>query len=97
MDNVEEGDSGAEEDAKKPTSQNQLQKQVEKGQAPKGVDRVDPADSNVPESQPHVHFGENEAALNQDGTWHDAGKAHPKITNKIEQWLTQNGWKVPTE
>lgn len=97
VDNVEEGDSGAEEDAKKPTSQNQLQKQVEKGQAPKGVDRVDPADSNVPESQPHVHFGENEAALNQDGTWHDAGKAHPKITNKIEQWLTQNGWKVPTE
>ena len=80
---------GEAETAKKPTSQNQMQNQVKKGQAPKGVDRVDPADNNIPGSQPHIHFGENEAALNQDGTWHDAGKPHPTITNKIEKWILE--------
>lgn len=69
--------------AKKSTSQNQMQNKVNKGQAPKGVDRVDPADSNIPASQPHIHFWPDEAALNLDGTWHDAGKTHPNITNKM--------------
>ena len=53
-----------------------MQRQVEKGQAPKGVDRVDKAEPNIPNSKPHIHFGEDEAALNQDGTWHDAGKKY---------------------
>lgn len=42
-------------------------------------------DFNIPDSQPHIHFGVDEAALNLDGTWHDAGKTHPKITNKMEE------------
>lgn len=74
-----------------------MQNQVNKGQAPKGVDRVDPADPNIPDSQAHIHFGENEAALNQDDTWHDAGKPHPNITNKIAEWITKNGWNLPND
>jgi len=46
---------------------------------------------------PHVHFGDNEAALNNDGIWHDAGKGLPTITNKIAGWLLENGWKLPKE
>ena len=80
---------------KEPTSPGKMQNQVKKGQAPKGVKRVDPADSNIPGSQPHIHFGENEAALNQDGTWHDAGKPHPKINNKQSDWIIDNGWNLP--
>lgn len=88
---------GDSETTKKRTSQNQMRNQVNKDQAPKGVDRVDPADLNIPDSQAHIHFGENEAALNQDGTWHDAGKPHPNITNKIAEWITKNRWNLPND
>jgi len=75
-----------------------MQKQVEKGQAPKEVDRVDkPHTPNDPNSKPHIHFGENKAALNNDGTWHDVGKPHPIITDKIAEWLLKNGWILPSE
>lgn len=74
-----------------------MQRQIEKGQAPKGVDRVDKADPNIPNSKPHIHFGEDEAALNQDGTWHDAGKKIPNLSNKIKDWILDNGWNLPKE
>ena len=82
-DDSKETESGKEENSKdaadSPTSQNQRQKQVERGQAPKAVDRVDKP--HVDGQQPHIHFGENEAALNIDGTWHDAGK------NQFRTWI----------
>ena len=81
----------------KVSSASQMQKQVEKGQAPKGVTRVDSADPRLPGSKPHIHFGENKAALNIDGTWHDRGKSIPKITNKIAKWILDNGWQLPIE
>ena len=69
-----------------------MQQQVKRGQAPKGVERVDSGNGLA---QPHIHFGENYAALNQDGTWHDAGKALPVITKNIADWLLKNGWSLP--
>lgn len=55
----------------KPTSASQMQRQVEKGQAPKTVVRVDKAHNpNVQNQKPHVHFDEG-TALNNDGTIHD--------------------------
>lgn len=51
---LKEENKGDSETGKKPTSQNQLQNQVEKGQAPKEVDRVDKP--HVDGQQPHVHF-----------------------------------------
>ena len=82
---------------KKPTSPNQLQQQVKRGKVPKGISRVDSSDPNIPNSQPHIHFGENESALNLDGTRHDAGKERPNITNKIKEWILDNGWNLPVE
>lgn len=46
-------------------------------------------------TKPHIHFGEDEAALNNHGTWHDKGKPLPIITNKIAEWILNNGWKLP--
>ena len=41
----------------KPTSANQMQKQVERGKVPNGVDRVDPAHTTGGVGEmPHVHF-----------------------------------------
>ena len=71
-----------------------MQKQVQSGQAPKEVNRVDPPD--VSSSKPHIHFQKGERALNNDGTWSDPGKI-PTITNKIAEWIIKNGWSLPKE
>ena len=72
------------------SSPNQMQKQVERGQAPKGVVRVD--NPKVPGQQPHVHFSD-ETSLNIDGSVHDAKNGIPNLTNEIRIWLEKNGWK----
>lgn len=77
------------------TSPNQMQKQVERGQAPSEVDRVDKDNSSVG-SQPHIHFGEDYQSLNIDGTWgHEGGKKIPKLTKDVVEWIEKNGWTLP--
>lgn len=71
------------------TSPNQMEKQVEKGQAPDEVDRVDSAHNNY--GQPHVHFKDG-TSLNRDGTIHDKGHGMPNPSNKVWDWLHRNGW-----
>jgi hypothetical protein len=73
------------------TSPGGLQKQVEKGQAPKDVDRVDKP--HVPGQKPHVHFKDG-SSLNNDGTVHDAHRGNPDPSNKTIDWLNKNGWKA---
>ena len=69
-----------------------MQKQVERGQAPKDVDMVHGAHlSNVPNQQPHVHFKDG-TSMNMDGTIHDAKGGIPNITRAIAEWLQKNGW-----
>lgn len=80
---------------KKLTSPNQMQKQVESGQAPKEVDQVH--SPHVPGDQPHIHFVNYRPALNIDGTWKDGGGILPVITNKIAEWLSENGWSLPKD
>lgn len=70
-----------------PTSANQMQKQVERGQAPSCVDRVDSADINLG-IQAHVHFKDG-SAINIDGTAHHGS---PIINNATKKWLQSNGW-----
>jgi RHS repeat-associated protein len=77
------------DDSKKKTSRNQLQKQVERGKAPKTVDRVDPGIG--PNEQDHVHFTDG-SALNEDGTWKHGGRP---LTNAETEWIQQNGWNTP--
>lgn len=73
----------------KPTSPNQMQKQVENGQAPKSVDRVD--SPRFPHEKPHVEFNDGNA-LNNDGTWKHGGR---ELTNVEKDWLLTNGWQLP--
>ena len=82
--------------SKPPTSRNQMQKQVENGQAPKEVDRVDGVHTNLkpPNNQPHVHF-KNGTAINLDGSMHHGSIRDLKITNQIAKWLLNNGWYIP--
>jgi hypothetical protein len=73
----------------KPTSPNQMNQQVQRGQAPKSVDRVDTP--RFPNEKPHVEFKDGNA-LNNDGTWKHGGR---ELTNAEEDWITQNGWNLP--
>jgi hypothetical protein len=66
-----------------------MQKQVERGQAPKSVDRV--GKGRVPGEKDNVHFDDG-SALNNDGTWKHGGRP---LTNPEKLWLTENGWKLP--
>ena len=71
-------------------SPNQMQKTVERGQAPKGIERVDKGNPDLFE-QPHVHF-QNGAALNKDGTWKHGNAL---LTDDQTKWLQDNEWALP--
>jgi RHS repeat-associated protein len=69
-----------------PSSAGKMQKEVEKGQAPKSVDRVDKG--RGPNEKDHVHFADG-SARNQDGSWkHGASD----LSSKVKDWLGKHGW-----
>ena len=72
---------------------NQMNQQIKRGQAPKGIKRIDPPSSSVPNSQVHAHFNDG-TSLNIDGTIHDISHGIPKITNRMKEWLVSYGWKL---
>jgi hypothetical protein len=72
------------------TSPGRMQKEVERGQAPTGVDRVDSGNTNLGEKN-HVHFDDG-SALNSDGTWKHGEST---LTNDQKDWLRQHGWTIP--
>lgn len=74
---------------KKPTSPNQMQKQVERGQAPSTVVRVD--NPKIPGQLPHIHFSDG-TAMNIDGSVHDAMRGLHTLTNSERIWIFKNGW-----
>jgi len=81
--------------APKAASAGNMQKQVEKGQAPRNVDRVDKG--RGPFEQDHIHFEETkgkENALNRDGTWKHGGRP---LSSDEQMWITKNGWNLPKE
>lgn len=69
-----------------------MQRLVEKGQAPKTIDRFDEAPKNIKNGKPHVHFKDG-GAINVDGTIHDKSKSH-NLTKKEREFLEKYGWKV---
>jgi hypothetical protein len=84
------------EDGPCPTSPNQMQRQIEKRQAPQGVDRICTRCSySADNPQPHVHFTNKRPTLNMDGTWGHGGSIG--LSNEIIQWLLDNGWGTPDE
>jgi RHS repeat-associated protein len=64
------------------------QRQVERGWAPRGIDRVD--EGRGPNEQDHVHFRDG-SALNRDGTWKHGGRA---LSGSERRWLIRIGWRV---
>ena len=67
---------------------NILQKDIEKGKAPKSINRYDIGKGK--HEKPHVHFKDGNA-LNQDGTWKHGGR---KLTNKEKKFLEKYDWKT---
>ncbi len=73
------------------TSPNQAQKEIEKGQAPRGIERVDRRNPNLPGSQDEVHV--NGGAIKRDGTIKHSLRA--PLTNAQKAWLRNWGFKIP--
>lgn len=69
-------------------SGNQLKKAIEKGKAPKSIDRYDVGRGDY--EKPYVHFKDGNA-LNQDGSWKHGGR---DLTNKEKEFLKRYGWKT---
>ena len=72
-----------------PSSAGNMQRQVERGQAPREIDRVD--QGRGPYEKDHIELDDGRA-LNKDGTWkHGSGT----VNNRVRRWLQKNGWKPP--
>ena len=89
--NVSSGNKNSPNANQKAKSINQLQKDVEKGRAPKGIERFDNAhDSKT--GQPHVHFKDSkESALNRDGSWKEG---YHDLNKKEKEYLKKHGWNI---
>ena len=74
---------------KKVPSANQLNAAIRRGQAPRGIERIDVP--KIKGEQLHVHFKDG-SALNIDGTWKHGTKA---LTQDETEWLLANGWTSP--
>ena len=76
------------------------QRRVLKDQGPKDITRIDRPEEQVPNSQWHAHC-KCSAAINLDGTLHDAGKAKGKsvqeLFKKTLAWLKEHGWNTGTQ
>jgi hypothetical protein len=73
------------------SSPNQMNKEIERRQAPKGIETSGPCRSEHSRSQDHVHITGERATLNRDGTWgHGGGEL--ALTKK-----QQGGHAVSTE
>ena len=78
--------------AKKASSAGKMQRDVERGRAPKEVDRVDRAGPGAKE--PHVHYKDGTSST-QSGEVHDKHRGEPNPSNKTREWLEKHGWKSP--
>ena len=77
-------------DDTKPSSPGTMQREVEKGQAPKDIESVHKP-HNTKTGKPHIHL-RNGTSMNNDGSPHDAHKGIPHLTKKIKDWLSKHNW-----
>ena len=83
------GDNSNNKKQIKPSIPGKMQKEVEKGKAPKEVDHVD--SGHVPGQEPHVHLKDG-TSLTQTGKVHDKHKGIPNPTKQTKKWLKKHGW-----
>ena len=74
------------------SSVNRMQQEVNKGQAPRTIKRVDQASLNIGDNHAHVHFTDGNA-LKDDGTWKHGGRT---LSREEKAWLEKHGWKLPS-
>jgi hypothetical protein len=91
---VAKGNESSQAAAGKPSSAGQMQKEVERDQAPRDVSRVDKP--HVPGQEAHVHFCDG-TSCNQSGTTHDAHKGTPNPSAAARKWLEGHGWTPPAK
>jgi hypothetical protein len=74
------------------SSASRMQREVVRGRAPRGIERVDKGNPSDPgDLEPHVHF-EDGRALKQSGQWkHGSGE----VPRAFADWLRSHGWSVP--
>ena len=85
-------EKAAREAGRQPSSVGRMQVEVDRGQAPRDVARVDRP--HVPEGEPHVHFC-NGTSCNQSGSVHDRHRGEPAPTKAAREWLESHGWTPP--
>ena len=71
-----------------------MQKEVERGQAPKDISRVDRG--HIPGQEPHIHYSDGTSS-NMNGGVHDAHKGLPNPSNKTRKWIIKHGWTPPEQ
>jgi len=76
----------------KPSSPGKMQREVERGQSPRNIDRVDKG--HIPNQEPHVHYSDGGSST-QSGKVHDRHKGILITTNEVKMWLEKHGWKTP--
>ncbi|MDE1188711.1 MAG: RHS repeat-associated core domain-containing protein [Pantoea sp.] len=76
----------------KPSSPGSMQKEVERGQAPREIQRVDRG--HILGQEAHVHYSDGTSS-NMSGGIHDAHRGIPNPTKKARIWLSSHGWTPP--
>jgi hypothetical protein len=76
------------------SSVNRMQQEVNKGQAPSTVSRVDQASLNIGDNHAHVHFTDG-SALKDNGTWKHK-KDGRQLSREEKKWLEKHGWVLPS-
>ena len=89
---VTDSDDDIEEKSDSPSSPGKMQKEIDKGQAPKDIKSAHKPHDNQ-KGKPHVHF-KDKTALNNDGTIHDAHRGTPKLTKPVKEWLKKHNWST---
>ncbi len=78
-------------DFSKSTSVNQMQKQVQKGKAPKEIKRVDKG--KIKGEQDHIHLNDGRA-INRDGSFKHNPSGNIEVPKSVKEWANKNGWKL---
>ena len=68
-------------DEKDPSNPGKMQKEVDRGQAPREIDRVH--GRHTDNGKPHIHF-KDKTALNNDGTVHDKKMEYPDHQRRLK-------------
>ena len=76
----------------KPSSPGKMDREIKRGQAPRGVDRVD--SGHVPGQEPHVHYSDGTSST-VSGRVHDLHKGIPNPSGRVVEWLLKHGWTPP--